>query len=164
VHIYIHETRVGGDWHQKQLLTGSGRRQFGTAVAISGTTIAIGAPGATGGNGAVFVYQRGTGGWALRSRINPPGKARSSSFGHALALSGGRLLIGADNQTERRCGAAYEYAAAGSGWRKTAKVINPRCSKNDAFGFSISLSGTTAVIGAPGLNNFAGAAYVESVL
>jgi hypothetical protein len=160
VHIYIH---AGGDWHQQTQLLGSAHKNFGSAVAISGSTMAIGAPGTTSGNGAVYMYRRHGSRWALEDRINPPGKAQSSSFGHSLALSGGRLLIGADNQTERKCGAAYEYVSSGSSWAKRAAVINPGCTRNDAFGYSLGISGQTAVIGAPGANNSAGAAYVESV-
>jgi FG-GAP repeat len=160
VHIYIH---AGGDWHQLTQMLGSKHRNFGSAVAISGSTMAIGAPGATSGNGAVYMYRRHGSRWAMEGRINPPGKGHSISFGHSIALSGGRLLIGADNQTERRCGAAYEYVSSGSSWVKKAVVINPGCSRNDEFGYSLGLSGQTAVIGAPGWHNSAGAAYVESI-
>jgi hypothetical protein len=65
VHVYVHEAHPAGGWRQVDQMIGSGQRLFGTAVAISGTTMAIGAPGATDSNGAVFIYRRGPGGWTM---------------------------------------------------------------------------------------------------
>jgi hypothetical protein len=42
-------------------------------------------------------------------------------------------------------------------------LVNPGCSDNDQFGFSVAESGATALIGAPGLNKDAGAAYWQTL-
>ena len=53
-------TRPGSAWAQQAELTafdGAVGDQFGNSVAISGTTMVVGAPGKSSGNGAVYVFE-----------------------------------------------------------------------------------------------------------
>ena len=100
-------------------------------------------------------------------------KPGQSGFGFAVAIGGrpGRTsadyaIIGApgDDGAAKDAGAAYIYASNGKNWRQEVKLAAGDAAAGDAFGFVVSIDGTTAVVGAPkadiGAAKNAGAAYV----
>lgn len=100
-------------------------------------------------------------------------KPGQSGFGFAVSLSGrtGRTsadyaIIGApgDDDAAKDAGAAYIYAFSGKNWKREVKLAASDAVAGDAFGFVVSIDGTTAVVGAPkadiGAAKNAGAAYV----
>jgi DNA-binding beta-propeller fold protein YncE len=114
---------------------------YGTAVAIDGNRILIG----NGGKGTVEVRDAATGG-LLRTITGPTG----SSFGIALAASGGRVLVGAPNVngpgSAFLAGAAYLYDIETGTLLGT--FLNPTPAFLDLFGRQVALSATQALIGA----------------
>lgn len=159
-------TRSGSRWHERARLIqphAALGNNFGDAVAVSGTTVVVGAFGVNDGQGRVFVYGPKGRGWVLRARLAAPNPAQGAAFGAAVAVSGRRIVVGEPTQVVNICGTAWEFAWSGTAWRTRARVINPHCSAIDEFGSAIALAGTTALIGAPGKNNNAGAAYVVTV-
>jgi hypothetical protein len=80
---------------------------FGSAVALGGGTLAVGAPLEAGGgagingapaetndvNGAAYVFTRVGSTWTQRTRIKPPPGAHVDSFGSNVALSDTRLVV-----------------------------------------------------------------------
>ncbi len=140
---------------------------FGSAVALSGDTALIGAFNKTVGGkskaGAAYVFVRSGTGWAQQAELSDPNAASNDSFGYAVALSGDTALIGAFNKTvggKSKAGAAYVFVRSGTGWAQQAELSDPNAAAGDRFGFSVALSGDTAVIGAVGRKGAAGAAYV----
>jgi hypothetical protein len=87
--------------------------------------------------------------------------ALAGLFGASVALSGTVALIGAPgpNLAGGYTGAAYVFSESGGVWSQRAK-LNP--SEARSFGSLVALSGTTALIGASGTDDHAGAAYVFS--
>lgn len=91
--------------------------EFGIAVALSGDTLAVGAPdetscasgvgGGQSGNcrqaGAVYVFERSGGTWSQRAYIKPSNtatqRAHAIEFGSSLALSGDTLVVGAPSES-----------------------------------------------------------------
>jgi hypothetical protein len=129
--------RDGLDWRQEAYIKASNADagdQFGFSVALSGDTLAVGAPfeqsSATGvdgdqGNGnnglsrgAVYVFTRGEAGWQQEAYVKASNTAFSSLFGYSVALSGDRLAVGApgDNSNARGVnGDQQNDGASGSG-------------------------------------------------
>ncbi len=72
-------------------------------------------------------------------------------FGAAVSMHGNTALIGASAHDEviRDEGAAYIFERDGPAWRETAKLTAPDPLEEDKFGWSVSISGTTAVVGTP---------------
>lgn len=97
---------------------------FGSAVGISGDTIAIGAPAVRGVNveeGRVVIYGRGTGIWQREAVLAGSHPTRFASFGERLALRADRLAVGAggerrDGEVDQSFGAAYLFARSGGEW------------------------------------------------
>ena len=79
--------------------------------------------------------------------------------GYDVAADGDTLLVGAPDDALRRS-AAFVYVRSGSAWVRQAKLVPPDAAQGDRFGFSVALHGDTAVIGAYGKSEGAGAAYV----
>ena len=82
--------------------------------------------------------------------------------GAAVAVSGSMLLVGEPAMYDAS-GRVYVYTQSGGTWSETATLVGSDTGAGDTFGFSVALSGTTAVVGAPGQStngNYAGSAYV----
>jgi hypothetical protein len=165
VYVYI---RHGERWARQAALTGKGKAaagDFGDSVAIWGRTALIGAPGTEVGStgqysGVVYVYQRAGIAWRLQSTIPDPAAATGGGFGSAVALSGTTALIGADNG--QGGGQAFVFTESGTRWHLAAKLADPDGKYYDDFGSTVAISGRTAVVGANGVREFHGAAYVYS--
>jgi hypothetical protein len=86
---------------------------FGTALAVLGGELFVGAPNAPHG-GAVYVFDAMT--FEFRRKIAPPTAEAGQSFGVALAVAPDRLLVGASGSRAssglQSAGAAYLMDAA----------------------------------------------------
>lgn len=158
-------------------LTASDAQQYdelGYGIAISGNTIALGAPQrANTGSGKAYVYVKPPSGWTTATETAELTAASASfgdAFGEFVSITGNTLLVGAPNsviQGNPTEGAAYIFVKPVGGWTSTssfnAEITDPNSQTNDAFGFSISQNGGAAAIGAPSVNNCGcqlGSAYV----
>jgi hypothetical protein len=91
--------------------------------------------------------------------------AESDWFGHAVSISGDVALVGAelDGDKGTYSGAAYVFRWNGSAWAEEDKLLASDGLRYDFFGFSVSISGDVALVGAYGDDDSgtdAGAAYV----
>lgn len=145
--------------------------QFGNAVSISGSRVAVGASGTDAGAtdaGVVHLYDlAGPTPTVPVLTFTNPTPATSDSFGHAVNFHGTTLAVGAirDDTAATDAGAVYLYDVTGA--TPTTPVLslfNPGPPEGDYFGFSVGLSGPLLVVGAVrddvGGFNDAGSAYV----
>jgi hypothetical protein len=153
--------------------TASGRRQvaelkgsdtatsdsFGGAVAISGTTIVVGAPGRGSGAGRAYVFTQQVHGWKQVAELKSSDIAARDYFGSAVAISGTTVLVGAYGHAHY-AGRAYVFSQQVHAWKQVAELKGSGTVDNDFFGLSVAISGTTALVGAPGHADDAGRAYV----
>lgn len=141
-----------------------GSDNFGHAVDVSGNRALISAIGDDRGAsnaGVAYLFDTTTG--ALLQTFLNPAPASSDNFGFELALFGDRALISAanDDTGASNAGSAYLFDTTTGALLHTFN--NPTPVLNDMFGFTVALSGTRALIGAPqddgnGFNE--GAAYL----
>jgi len=82
-------------------------------------------------------------------KITASDGATSDQFGYSVALSGDTALIGAqgDDDMGSSSGSAYVFTRSGSTWTQQAKLTAADGAANDAFGYSVALSGDTALVG-----------------
>jgi hypothetical protein len=157
---------------------GAAGDDFGSAVAISGDTVVIGANGAKIGvnadQGAAYVFVKPANGWENNLTLFQTAKLTASDgvgnddFGWDVAISGDTVVVGAHQYFSNRHGAAYVFVKPASGWgghlTETAKLIASNGANGDAFGSAVSISGDTVVVGADmapaGFGHYHGAAYV----
>ncbi len=179
VHVFFRDWGGADNWGWVRQVTaisgGSVTDKFGMAVAVDGTTLAVGAPGQDVGpkadQGAVHLYElSGDGGLREVIAITPTDGAADDEVGDALALDDDLLLVGApgaDVGSASDQGAAYLFARNQGGaenWGQVTKLTASDGAAGDAFGRAVALDGDMALIGAPladiaGQSN-QGAAYI----
>ncbi len=143
---------------------------FGYSVAISGARVVIGAryddTGADdAGSSYVYDLNSATPTVPVATLLNPSPMA-GDHFGNSVAISGTRVVIGAndDDTGAEDAGSAYVYDLAT--WHPTiptATLNHPGLELGNLFGYAVAISGTRVVVGAladntGGIN--AGSAYV----
>lgn len=131
--------------------------QLGVAVALDGALAAAGAPVKE----RVNLFDVSTGQKTLTLTASD-GEA-FDFFGTAIALDGGRALVGArfDDDKGRDSGSAYLFDAATG--QELLKLRAPDGQPGDTFGTAVDLQGNLAIVGAPGhdgVGGSSGAAYV----
>jgi FG-GAP repeat len=141
---------------------------FANSVAIFETTLIVGNSGAGlygGAPGSAFIYVKTSTGWPSQPTVTlaHPNAAARDYFGGSVAISGGTAVVGAWG-TDDSAGAAYVYVDDGGQWQSapTTTLLDPPNLGGDAFGWSVALSGGTALVGAFGTDSYApgaGAAY-----
>ncbi len=121
--------------------------QFGSAVAVEGDTLVAGAPFADDGIGAVYVFNRSTGGlWAQSARLQPGGAPGAVNFGTAVDLAGNTIVIGSPSDGP---GSAYVFNAdAENVWTETTVLTAGDAEVGDLAGTAVALSGDTILVGA----------------
>ncbi len=156
--------RVNGDWSQTATLTAPGLsagNQFGYAVAISGTRIAVGTPfidpsGVSGfaGAGMVYLYSLIGSAWHLDLSLSASDRAANDHFGSAVAMLDTTLVVGApgdNNGAGTDAGAAYIYTLASGVWGGESKLASLDLAASDGFGTAVAvMSATRVVVSSPG--------------
>ena len=167
-------TEANGVWSQTAELTasdGAAQDQFGWSVALNGTTALVGARYHKVGNnayqGAAYVYTEANGVWSQMAELTASDGAGDDLFGWSVALNGATALVGAlyhQVGSNNQQGAAYVYTEANGTWSQTAELTASDGAAYDHFGYSVAVSGPTALVGAlyhqVGSNAHQGAAYV----
>ncbi len=151
---------------------------FGVSVAISGDTIAVGAPqhkvGANVDQGAAYVYTKPSGGWSRGASQNAELTAADGGggdhFGFGVASSGDTVFAGAPEHQVgiNHQGAAYVFVKPFFGWNpntsQTAELTASDGATGDRFGSTLAASGDSVLAGAllhqVGPNASQGAAYL----
>ena len=166
--------RSGTTWTTQQKLVASdaaGGDVFGSSVSISGDTAVVGAPGddtPLGGNaGSAYVFVRSGTTWTQQQKLLPSAGRFEALFGGSVSISGDTVLVGAysdDSPPGTNAGSAYVFTRSGTTWTEQQRLLASDGGPGDQFGYAVSISGDTAVVGAvsddtPGGTN-AGSAYV----
>jgi hypothetical protein len=142
---------------------------FGGSVAISGTTIVVGASGDDGPgdqSGSAYVFSAVRSGGYRQTKLTASDGAPSNGFGWSVAVSGRTVVVGApfDDDAGLWSGAAYVYRPDRSGRYQSTKLIASDATWGDQFGESVAASPQAIVVGAA-VNDLAeplhsGAAYL----
>ena len=145
--------RAGAGWTQEAELTaddGSPGLGFGSALALDGDRALVGAQAFVGG--AAYVFAFGGVEWEQEAKLTAAAPAEPWQFGRSVALSGDRALVGSrldESPPTFINGAAYVYAFDGASWSQEAQLTPNDSAPFDLFGYSVSLDGERALVGAP---------------
>lgn len=128
---------------------------FGYKVALQGTTLVVGAPFAdingVSGQGAVYVFELVGNVWTQVQKLTASDGVEFDQFGCALAMSGDRLVIGAEEApigANSSQGAAYIFERTAGVWSEVHKLAEPTTIQNFAeYGFSVDVDGDWIVVG-----------------
>jgi FG-GAP repeat len=148
--------RSGTSWSQQAKLTAGDPAAgdlFGFAVGINGETVGIGAPGDDDGgatSGSAYVFVRSGTSWSQQAKLTASDAAAGDVFGISEGISGDTVVVGAFNDDDggTNSGSVYVFTRSGTSWSQQQKLTASDAAAGDAFGFSVSISGNTVVVGA----------------
>ncbi|HMV99781.1 MAG TPA: FG-GAP repeat protein, partial [Acidobacteriota bacterium] len=152
--------RTGTTWTEQQKLTASDGEAtdfFGSSVAISGETVVVGASFDTvgantdQGSASVFTCPATTQTWIQQAMSIATDGAAGDGFGISVAISGETVVVGApfdDIGANTNQGSAYVFVRSGTTWSQQQQLTASDGAVADGFGFSVSVSGETVVVGA----------------
>lgn len=151
--------RNGSGWIQQAKLTaadGAAFDNFGISVAISGDYAVVGAylddVGGWPDRGSAYVFVRTGSSWSQQSRLTgESGEFSGINFGNSVAISGDYVIVGSDNDNNLPR-YAYVFVRSGTSWAQQAGLQIEYDNKVFQMGFSVSISGSYAIVGYPTLD------------
>ncbi|MDY7110593.1 MAG: FG-GAP repeat protein [Planctomycetota bacterium] len=160
----------GANWIEEAKLLasdGAAADRFGCSVAISGDIGVIGAEKDDDNDddsGSAYVFRRVGANWTEEAKLLASDGAAEDDFGCSVSISGEIAVIGAsgDDDHGSKSGSAYVFRRSGANWTEEAKLLTSDGGFH-YFGYSVSISDHTAVIGAyfgDGNDPDSGSAYV----
>lgn len=163
--------RSGSSWTQQaKLVAGDGAANdyFGNSVSMSGDTVVIGAASkdstspSLSNSGSAYVFVRSGTSWTQEAQLVASDAADDDKFGTSVAISGDYIIVGAfvDDDNGSASGSAYVFMRTGTTWSEQAKLTASDGANGDNFGYSVSISGSYAVVGAEHDDTEQGSAYV----
>jgi len=138
---------------------GASADSFGSSLALDGNTAVVGAPGHGGAQGTAFVFVRSGSSWTQQAQLTASDGVRGDQFGVSVSIVGGSIAIGASGKSSGR-GAVYVFVQSGTAWSQQAVLTAADGASGDAFGGSVSMSGSTVLVGAGNKGSGRGGAYV----
>lgn len=141
---------------------------FGHSIALRDNTLVVGAWGdiTTVLSGSAYVYELRPGGVLFSQKLVAADAAAFDRFGWSVAVEGNTIAIGADMDDiplVQDAGSVYVYVRSAQTWTFLTRLVAPDSNAGKRFGASVSISGDSLLIGAPGDDEVAqdaGAAYV----
>lgn len=151
--------------------TGEAGDQFGVSLSISGNYAVVGALGDNVGvnanQGSVTIYRYNGTNWVFMQQLIDPTGAAGDNFGFSVSISGNYIIVGASGDaigSNASQGSASIFQYNGTSWVFMQQLIDATGSATDVFGYSVSISGNYAIVGAPlddvGLNLEQGSASI----
>jgi hypothetical protein len=159
----------GTNWVREQKLLasdGAASDYFGGNLSLSGNVLMSGVPnrddyGDSSGAAYLFRYNGTT--WVEEQKLLATDSVAGDRFGASASLSGNVAVIGAygDEDNGALSGSAYVFRFDGTTWVEEQKLLETGGGANGYFGFSVSVSGNVAVVGAVQINGSgSGSMYV----
>ncbi len=147
----------GSSWSQQAKLIPSDGMiddHFGYSVSISGDYAIVG----TGesdinwtNKGSAYIFHRTGNIWVQQVKLLADDGMEGDQFGNSVSISGDYAIVGAyHDDVERNLyqGSAYIFHRAGDSWSLQAKLTASDGRRDDHFGYSVSISGDYAIVGA----------------
>lgn len=136
--------------------TASGpKNRLGSAVAISGSTAVVGAPGERQDTGVALIFARTHGKWHKLQTLTDPRAAQLDFYGQSAAIAGSELAVGLPLGN-----VVFYYARSKGTWHLRQTLHDPETASTDSFGSTLAISGSTLVIGSPSTGFDFGTTYI----
>lgn len=148
----VRVTRGWDGWHYLKTSSTAAGDELGAAVALSGDTLVVGAPGrrgpSGGSEGAAFVFRREGESWSLAATLAPTELVANARFGSAVAVDGDVIVVGAPYvRLAAGAGAAYVFRRNGAGYDLEQRFAATAAA--DSFGAAVAVQGARIAVGAP---------------
>ena len=171
--------RNGTTWTEEQKLKASDAAPdsaFGLSVALSGQTVAIGAPAESSGalsSGAVYVFVNDGTSWQQQGKIKANSAMMNQQLGFTVSVSGDTIVAAApgeligepadDFNNVLSKGAVYIFERTGTSWDHQKRFFERDRNRTGGFAVRAAIDGDTIIVGDPTYDagaRFTGAVYV----
>lgn len=131
---------------------------FGTSIAIDRNLAVVGSPGddqhgTDTGAAYVFRYDENDGQWVYEAKLSTSDSTDEARLGHSVTINGDTVVVGGSYESARgdSTGPAYvfRFDAQSLAWIELAELEPRDGAMGRKFGWSVSVSGQTAIVGAP---------------
>lgn len=161
-------TFTEGSWVSQgavDFASGSEGDSFGSSILMADTHMVVGMPGHDVSKGAAAIFTRNdeSGAWEYELKLEPFDSKGNEQFGSAITFSGSTIWVSAPGYGDRN-GAVYQFEINSETMRMGGTLLlQPESLQyRSGFGGAIAVSGSTAVVGSQGHDNFEGAAFPYS--
>jgi len=147
---YLFDAAIGSQIMKLLPTDGVATAFFGGSVGVSGSTVIVGAANDDDlgfFSGSAYLFD--TAGVQL-DKLLPTDGADFDQFGVAVAIDGTTAIAGSWNDDDNGDGSGSAYLFDTTSGTQTDKLLPTDGAASDAFGASVGVSGTVAIIGAPG--------------
>ena len=148
--VYLFDTATGTQTMKLLPLDGDVADSFGCSVAISGSTVLVGAfsdDDLGEGSGSAYLFDTATG--MQIAKLLPTDGDTNDMFGFSVALQGNTAVIGAPGDAcgLHSCGSVYLFDTTTGA--QIGKLQASDGSFNGTFGWSVATDGSLVLVGAP---------------
>ena len=146
--------RTGAVWAEHATLVPADNApsgEFGISVAIHGDSIIVGAhrdSTISSIQGSAYVFVRSGSVWSQQGKLTALDGAANDRFGSAVSISSDSAVVGAF-QADSEQGSAYTFIRSATTWSQQQKLTASDGRANSWFGYSVSISGDSVIIGSP---------------
>jgi hypothetical protein len=144
----------GMTWVQEQKLVpvdGQPGDLFGVSIGISGDRVVAGNGHCCADDGPyrayVFRYDAATITWQQEQKLQPSSGSSSSNFGFDVAISGGRIVVGAFGE---HAAYVFRYDNTTAVWAEEQRLSPQDGAGEGGFGASVALAGDRILVGTSG--------------
>ena len=101
-------------------------------------------------SGSAYVFMRSGTFWSQQVKLTASDATAGDYFGVSVSISGDYAIVGAyrDDGDGSDSGSAYVFMRSDTTWSQQAKLTAFDAAAGDEFGFSVSISGDYAIVGA----------------
>jgi hypothetical protein len=156
---YVFAHTGDNQWQQVKRITASDGNAFdgfGSAVAVHGDIIVVGAPYAEitpdeTNQGAAYVFARNEGGanhWGQVTKLSGSLGDRLDNFGGAVAVHGDDIFVAAANQGNGMVYHCRRDLGGENQWGEAQQLFDAAGRQNDNYGSALAFDGATLVVGA----------------
>jgi hypothetical protein len=123
---------------------------FGYEVSIDGDYAIVGAFHHQFESGAAYIFRNTGTSWVEEAKLTASDVASGDWFGVSVSIYGDYAVVGAphDDDNGQNSGSAYIFKNTGTGWVEEAKLTASDAAAFDDFGWSVSMNGDYALVGA----------------
>ena len=157
---YLFDATTGAQTAKLTTFFGRAGDNLGSSVGVSGNTAIVGGV-SDENNGTAYLFDATTG--QETAILTGSGGRSGDQFGFSVGVSENTAIVGAplDDDNGSLSGSAYLFDATTG--EQLAKLTAPDGEAGDQFGYSVAISGNTAIVGAFGDDDngsLSGSAYV----
>ncbi len=151
VYVFVHD---GMSWNLEAKLIPedpSDRKKFGSAVAVVGDWIVVGAPGDSGAGsnvGAAYFFERTGTNWVQKQKLTPSSPFANGGLGVAADMDGTTAVVGSEAGTVFGSGSVIVFTETAGVWSEAQELRGADSASGEQFGSSVSLDGNRMAVGA----------------